>query len=148
MVTRLDFKHAPNLLSAWYSKWSPRFTMPIIVFNSLSFHFVRLVRNQIKGELVKNQEYYMPIHQSDHNIGLNNYISTNHFPIGVSDDSCFTFVDPVMEFFFMVHYFTTQMLVKKRHFSFPRWLYKVLKILINFLNMVGSNFPHKILFTI
>ena len=79
MDTRCYLTFSSNILSACYSGWFPRFPRLTIIFNTLIFQIASLVWNQILMELIKKQEYYMSIHQSDHNIGSNNFHLNYHF---------------------------------------------------------------------
>lgn len=62
-----------------------------IVFNTLSFHIVGMVSSQVQKEPMENQGSHS--HQYDHDIGYNNYLSINNFPIIILDDICFTLIE-------------------------------------------------------
>lgn len=110
-----DLTYVSNLLSSWYPNWFPRFTMPTIVFNPQSSHIFDLVCDWVQREPIEVREYYMPIHQSDHNTGSNNCHLINHFPTSKYGDSCFTsinLVEPIDLYDPSFHYLNTCQIVQ------------------------------------
>jgi len=63
----------------------------MIILNTLRFHIVGIVFNQLQREPMENQGSCS--HQIDHDTGLNDYLSINHCPISIPDDSFFTLID-------------------------------------------------------